>query len=49
MKTIDAAAVNALLDYPALLDALEAGHRTGVDEAERLLLEALRPAPPITS
>ncbi len=39
MKTIDAARVDALLDYPALLDALEAGHRAGVDEAERLLLE----------
>ncbi len=44
MKTFDAAAVNALLDYPALLDALEAGHRTGVDEAKRLLLEQRAPS-----
>jgi ornithine cyclodeaminase len=39
MKLIDAARVDALLDYPGLLAALEAGHRAGVDEAERLLLE----------
>jgi ornithine cyclodeaminase len=39
MKFIDAAQVDALLDYPGLLAALEAGHRAGVDEAERLLLE----------
>ena len=43
MKTIDAAQVDALLDYPALLDALEAGHRAGIDEAERLLLEQRSP------
>jgi ornithine cyclodeaminase len=39
MKFIDADQVDALLDYPGLLAALEAGHRAGVDEAERLLLE----------
>ena len=39
MNFIDAAQVDALLDYPGLLAALEAGHRAGVDEAERRLLE----------
>ncbi len=38
MRMIDAAAVDALLDYPGLIDALEAGHRAGVDTAERLVL-----------
>jgi ornithine cyclodeaminase len=43
MKFVDAARVDALLDYPGLLAALEAGHRAGVDEAERLLLEQRGP------
>ncbi len=43
MKTIDAAQVDALLDYPALLEGLEAGHRAGVDDAQRLLLEQRSP------
>jgi ornithine cyclodeaminase len=43
MRFIDAAQVDALLDYPALLEALEAGHRAGIDEAERLLLEQRSP------
>ena len=38
MRMIDAQAVDALLDYPGLIDALEAGHRDGVDVAERMLL-----------
>jgi ornithine cyclodeaminase len=43
MRTIDAAQVDALLDYPGLIEALEAGHRAGIDEAERLLLEQRSP------
>ena len=38
MKMIDAAAVDTVLDYPGLVDALEAGHKAGVDAAERLTL-----------
>ncbi len=38
MRFINAAQVDALLDFPGLVAALEAGHRRGVDAAERLLL-----------
>ena len=38
MDFIDAAQVDTLLDYPGLVAALEAGHRRGIDAAERLLL-----------
>ncbi len=38
MDFIDAAQVDALLDYPGLVAALEAGHRRGIDAAERLTL-----------
>jgi len=38
MQFVSAAQVDSLLDYPALIAALEAGHRAGVDSAERLLL-----------
>lgn len=39
MRIIGSAEIEASLDYPGLLAALEAGHRAGVDRAERLLLE----------
>jgi ornithine cyclodeaminase len=44
VRTIAAAEVDALLDYPGLIAALEAGHRRGIDAAERLLMEQPGPA-----
>lgn len=38
MDIIEADQVHRLLDYPALVDALDAGHREGVDAVERSLL-----------
>jgi ornithine cyclodeaminase len=38
MRFIDAAQVEAVLAYPALIAALQEGHRAGVDQAERLLM-----------
>jgi alanine dehydrogenase len=38
MQIIDAERVHRILDYPALVDALDAGHREGVDAVERSLL-----------
>ena len=36
---IDAARIDALLDYPSLVEALAEAHRTGVDAADRVTLE----------
>ena len=38
MRFVDGGEVDSLLDYPGLIAALEAGHRAGVDAAERMLL-----------
>ena len=38
MRFVDKDEVDSLLDYPRLIAALEAGHRAGVDAAERMLL-----------
>ncbi len=38
MRFIDAAQIDALLDYPSLVDAFEAYHREGIEEVDELLL-----------
>lgn len=38
MRFVDADAVHAALDYPALIEALRRGHSAGVDAVDRLLL-----------
>lgn len=38
MRFIDGTAVEAVLDYPALIAEMAAAHRAGVDQAERLLM-----------
>ncbi len=39
IRHIEADEVDRLLDYPGLIDALDAGHRDGIDEAGRTLFE----------
>lgn len=42
MRFIDGTAVEAVLDYPALIAEMAAAHRAGVDQAERLLMTQRR-------
>ena len=39
MRLVDAETAARLLDFPSLIEAMREGHRAGVDDFGRLLLE----------